>query len=210
MISFMIKKIIKKSINISNKICNFILLKYCNVTYGNNLVINGVLKCVSNNKFGIIIGNDVTINSCRSANPIGGDTRTQLFAKGNGKICIGNRCGISNSTLFACESIFIGNDVFIGGGTKIYDTDFHWIDFFERISQKGGATKSVKIKDGAFIGAHSIILKGVTIGEKSVVGAGSVVTKDIPDGEIWAGNPVKFIKKVSVVNREEIISENKL
>lgn len=52
------------------------------------------------------------------------------------------------------------------------------------------------IKDNAFIGAHSIILKGVTIGEKSIIGAGSVVARDVPDGEIWAGNPAKFIKNI--------------
>jgi acetyltransferase-like isoleucine patch superfamily enzyme len=84
----------------------------------------------------------------------------------------------------------------VGGGTKIYDTDFHWLEFEKRISEPGGKTAPVIIKDGAFIGAHCIILKGVSIGEKSIVGAGSVVTKSIPDGEIWAGNPAKFIKRV--------------
>lgn len=59
----------------------------------------------------------------------------------------------------------------------------------------GGTTKPVSIGNGAFIGAHSIILKGVSIGEKSIVGAGSVVTKGIPDGEVWAGNPAQFIRK---------------
>ena len=39
-------------------------------------------------------------------------------------------------------------------------------------------------------------LKGVTIGKGSVVGAGSVVTRDVPDGEIWAGNPAQFIRCV--------------
>ena len=37
----------------------------------------------------------------------------------------------------------------------------------------------VVIKDGAFIGAHTIVLKGVTIGERSIVGAGSVVSRSI-------------------------------
>jgi len=31
--------------------------------------------------------------------------------------------------------------------------------------------------------------------QKAVVGAGSVVTKDIPDNEVWAGNPARFIRK---------------
>lgn len=46
------------------------------------------------------------------------------------------------------------------------------------------------------MGAHTIILKGVTVGAKSIIGAGSVVTKSIPDGEIWAGNPAHFIRKI--------------
>ena len=53
----------------------------------------------------------------------------------------------------------------------------------------------VEIKDNAFIGANTVICNSVTIGRNAVVGAGSVVTKDIPDNEIWGGNPAHFIKK---------------
>lgn len=86
----------------------------------------------------------------------------------------------------------------IGGNCKIYDTDFHSIDYTNRMKKPDPTVKCepVHIKQGAFIGACAVILKGVTIGEKSVVGAGSVVTKSIPDGEIWAGNPAKFIRKI--------------
>jgi acetyltransferase-like isoleucine patch superfamily enzyme len=52
----------------------------------------------------------------------------------------------------------------------------------------------VKIGDNVFIGAHSTILKGVTIGESSVVGECSVVAKDIPENDIWAVNPAVFIR----------------
>lgn len=58
--------------------------------------------------------------------------------------------------------------------------------------------KPVRIKSGAWIGGHSIILKGVTIGKNSVIGAGSIVTHDIPDNEVWAGNPAKYIKKFKI------------
>ena len=37
-------------------------------------------------------------------------------------------------------------------------------------------------------------MPGVSIGNNVVIGAGSVVTKDIPDGEVWAGNPARFIQ----------------
>lgn len=51
------------------------------------------------------------------------------------------------------------------------------------------------IEDYAAIGANSTILCGLIIGKNSTVGAGSVVTKNIPENEIWAGNPAKFLRK---------------
>ena len=60
-------------------------------------------------------------------------------------------------------------------------------DWFRR----GGVT----IKHHSFIGARTIICISVTIGPNSIVGAGSVVTKDIPEGEVWGGNPCVFIRK---------------
>lgn len=191
-----IKQIIYGITGLPNRIYNTSILKYRHVKHGKNFRINGRIHCVSNTADGIVIGDDVRINSSPRSNPIGGDTRTILFAKGKGKIRIGDGCGISNATLFACDSITLGNQVLIGGSTKIYDTDFHWLDFERRMGELGGATSPVVIKDGAFIGAHCIILKGVTIGEKSIVGAGSVVTKSIPDGEIWAGNPAKYVRRI--------------
>ena len=81
---------------------------------------------------------------------------------------------------------------------KIYDTDLHSVDAGIR-SGNGDlahkATAVVVVKDNAFIGAFSIILKGVTIGENSIIGAGSVVTKWVPDNQILAGNPAKFIRE---------------
>lgn len=190
------KMFIRTICGLPNRLYNRALLKYRKVKVGSNLQINGRLHLVSNTAGGIQIGDRVRINSRRSSNPIGGDIKTILFAKGNGRISIGNDCGISNATLFACDSITVGSNVLIGGSVKIYDTDFHWLDYERRISEQGGENRPVVIKDGAFVGAHTIILKGVTVGAKSIIGAGSVVTKSIPDGEIWAGNPAHFIRKI--------------
>ena len=54
----------------------------------------------------------------------------------------------------------------------------------------------VHIKKNAYIGCNSIICKSVTIGENAIIGAGSIINKDIPDNEVWAGNPVRFIRKL--------------
>lgn len=52
----------------------------------------------------------------------------------------------------------------------------------------------VHIREGAYLGMGTMVVKPVTIGENAIVGAGSIVTKDIPANEVWAGNPARFIK----------------
>lgn len=88
------------------------------------------------------------------------------------------------------EEIVIGKHVHITMNTIILS---HCLDTTSNgIKWRKG---HVEIGDYAFIGAGTIICNSVKIGKNSIVGAGSVVTKDIPDNEIWAGNPAKFIKK---------------
>ena len=58
----------------------------------------------------------------------------------------------------------------------------------------------VYIKKNAWVGARTIILPGITIGENSVVGAGSVVTKDVPANTIVVGNPAKVIREIEMEN----------
>ena len=54
----------------------------------------------------------------------------------------------------------------------------------------------VHICSGAYLGMCTLVVKPVTIGKNAIVGAGSVVTKNIPDNEVWAGNPAHFIRKI--------------
>jgi acetyltransferase-like isoleucine patch superfamily enzyme len=113
---------------------------------------------------------------------------------------IGENVGISQTALICHTSIKILNNVKIGGGACIYDTDFHPISPMLRRQSKDiqyKAKASVIIEDNVFIGAHSLVLKGVTIGENSIIGAGSVVTKNVPPNQIWAGNPAKFIRSIT-------------
>ena len=56
--------------------------------------------------------------------------------------------------------------------------------------------KPIHIKKGAWIGASTTILPGVTIGENAIVAAGAVVTKDVPDNVIVGGVPAKIIRKI--------------
>jgi maltose O-acetyltransferase len=47
----------------------------------------------------------------------------------------------------------------------------------------------VDIGRKVYIGAHSLVLPGVTIGDNAIIGAGSVVRRDVREGAIVAGNP---------------------
>lgn len=173
---------------------NIIVLWLYGCQFGERLRTNGRIRVRNYGR--IQIGNDVTINSSVMSNPLGGSSCAILVSGKQGSIQIGNNVGISNATLFAQDCISIGDNTLIGAGVKIYDSDFHPIDSDKRRNKEKPVIEPVRVGKDVFIGAHSIILKGVSIGDRSVVGAGSVVTKSIPSEEIWAGNPARFIRKV--------------
>lgn len=194
-------EIIYKSVRFVSKIFTYIFnilylkIMKVNIPLISIRKING--KIFIRNRGTVIIGNSVTINSNYASNPIGGNCFTSIYVKQGARLTIGDNTGISNTAIVCSMEINIGKYVFIGGDCKIYDTDFHSLNFEKRhrLPDNDVRTGTVNIKDGAFIGTGAIILKGVTIGEKSIIGAGSVVTCDIPDNEIWAGNPARFIRK---------------
>ena len=142
----------------------------------------------------IVIGRRFVANSKLSRNSFGIIQRVVVRTVGHGaEILIGDNVGISGCTVSAAKSIRIGNNVLVGSGVIISDSDAHPIDPQDRLWGTGGGCASVVIEDDVFIGARAIILKGVTIGKGSVVGAGAVVAKSIPPFSIVVGNPAKVI-----------------
>lgn len=180
------------------KMINKIMFAYFGVKIeGQPGKIEGIVTVRSQHKSTITIGKGIQLRAGKKYNMIGGDTRLILRTYRGGSIRIGQNVGISNSALVSMNHIEIEDNVMIGGSCKIWDTDFHSLNSNERMDEYDTHINSapIHIKKGAFIGANTIILKGVMIGEKSIIGAGSVVTKDIPDGQIWAGNPARYIKE---------------
>lgn len=192
------RKLLQYALTPYEIICTHILFKGNNITYS-TFRTSGIPYVMVARGGKCSIGKNFAMNNGIKGNPIGVYRKCTFFVDKNANLNIGCHVGISQTALICHKSITIGNYVKIGGGVSIFDTDFHALNPIIRNSKndiKNRIEKPVIIKDNAFIGVHSIILKGVTIGENSIIGAGSVVTKSIPDNQIWAGNPAKFIRNI--------------
>lgn len=128
-----------------------------------------------------------------------------------GKIKIGEHCFIGENTrIYSAINIDIGNRVQIAHNCNIFDNNVHSLTPYERhLEYIQNTTKglyrlhdlnevAVIIKDDAWIGANSTILKGVVIGEGAIVAACSVVLEDVPDYTVVGGNPAKIIKSIDI------------
>jgi len=127
---------------------------------------------------------------------IGDYSRIGTFVEIQKGAHIGSNCKIQSHS-FICEGVRIKNRVFIGHGvTFINDKLPKTTNLDGTIKRNGDWTcTETTIEDEASIGSGSTILCGINIGQRAVIGAGSVVTKNVPDGQVWAGNPAKPLKE---------------
>lgn len=188
-------RVLKFILSRINMVTNYLVIKENDVKYSSFPYING--KLLISNKGEFSIGKNTKFNSSITSNYVGLNKPCTISVGEKAILNIGDFSGFSGVSIYCSERIDIGKYVNFGGNTSIWDTDFHPLEFkMRRNGADGTVTSPITIGDDVFIGANSIILKGVNIGNKSIVGAGSVVTKSIPNSELWAGNPAKFIRKV--------------
>ena len=128
--------------------------------------------------------------------------RPFAYAVCTSKISIGSNVTIRPGTMIFADdedqgNVIIEDDVLISSGVHFYVNNHRYDDPSLPISEQGYyESKEIRIQKGAWIGANSIILLGVTIGRNAVVGAGSVVTKDVEAYSVVGGVPAKEIKKI--------------
>ena len=100
-------------------------------------------------------------------------------------VTIGDNSNIQGSNYIA-DRTTIGASVFIGPNSTILN---------DKYPPSGNANKwiPVEVHNNAVIGGGCTLLPGANLGESSVLGGGSVLTSPIPAGEVWAGNPARFL-----------------
>jgi len=101
-------------------------------------------------------------------------------------LTLGRRTDIGAFTYIqAAQGVTIEDDVQIGGGCLIYS-----------VSSIDGKQGPVRICKNARIGANSVVMPGVTVGENAIVGACSFVNRDIPANQVWVGAPARPLRYI--------------
>ena len=151
-----------------------------------------VRKVPGSSKFSIIkdaeigegtrIHDQVNIYKCK----IGKNCKIDAYVYIEEGVEIGDNCKI-RPFVFIPTGVIIEDNVFIGPNVTFTN------DKYPRVRGRWRLLP-IRVKRGASIGANSIIIAGVTIGENALVGAGSIVTKDVPSNAVVAGNPARIIR----------------
>ena len=100
-------------------------------------------------------------------------------------VTMGNECRIQGGAYIA-NKCKLGNGVFIGPNATLLNDKY----------PPSGDSKfwqPINVEDNAVIGGGSTILPGCKVGKYSVLAAGSVLTHDLPEQEVWSGNPARFL-----------------
>jgi len=116
---------------------------------------------------------------------IGSDVSIGCLAHVGRDTVIADGCRIQGGAYVSDLSV-LGENVFIGPNATLLNDKYP-------PSRDEEKWTPVIIESGAVIGGGATILPGLTIHENAVLAAGSTLTKDLPAGEVWAGNPAKYL-----------------
>jgi|SRR5581483_6174685 len=140
--------------------------------------------CVIHGGGKFIVGSNVSLRATPRL-PI------ELYCARDAVLTLEDGCFLNQGVHIACQKhVRIGASVLLADQVLIMDTDFH------AVGSQSVQAVAVSIGANVWIGARTIVLKGVTIGEGAVVGAGSVVTRSVPPRVLAAGNPARVIRPI--------------
>jgi len=145
-----------------------------------------------------IIPENVTISGFRNIK-VGQNLRlcpdVKVFCS-NGKLIFGNNFFANYNCFFSSEGALIsfGNNCQLGPNVTIINRNHNYDDRNTPIIEQGYNSKDILIGNDVWIGANTVILPGVRIGDGAVIGAGSIVSRDVEPYSVIACNPAAKIK----------------
>ncbi len=153
------------------------------LTIGDNVEINAL------SKYGICIGNNVSILNNTIIECTG-----VIRELGEG-LEIGDNVGIAQNCFIQVRGkVKIGSNVIFGPNVYVFSENHNYKDLDLPIIKQGATRIGVSIEDDVWLGSGVRVLDGVTIGKGSVIAAGAVVCKDVIAYSIVGGVPAKLLK----------------
>ncbi|MRG43878.1 colanic acid biosynthesis acetyltransferase WcaF [Chitinophaga sp. SYP-B3965] len=117
--------------------------------------------------------------------------KTKVRIKNPWRLEIGAHCWIGESVwIDNLEDVTIGDHVCLSQGVLLLtgNHDYTLPDFPYRLGK-------IRIEDGAWIGAESVVCPGVTCSSHAILTVNSVATKNMDAWQIYSGNPAAFVRK---------------
>jgi len=147
---------------------------------------NCIFDARSNSLISIEIGENVRIKDNVNLAAYGG------YIKIGKNVLIGR-----NTTIFGHGGVIIGDYSMLSPNVSIVSSNHVcYLDSDKSFQEQGFTREQIKIGNNVWIGCNAVVLAGVEIPNNVIVGAGSVVNKNLEAGSIYAGNPIKFIKRI--------------
>jgi UDP-2-acetamido-3-amino-2,3-dideoxy-glucuronate N-acetyltransferase len=173
------------------------------VVIGDNVTVESFVVVRS----GARIGDNVALEEhavVLSGGVIGSGTKIGTYTKVGKKAVIGENCKFTafcevRDNCKLGDNVAMGSRGTLSAGTVVENDVIMKYAFVVTDTPVVGQEqiKSVgTLKKGSRFGANVTIMPGVTVGENSEIGACSQVRYDVPDNEVWYGNPAKFFKKI--------------
>ena len=152
---------------------------------GQNTILddNLLLDAKGSSNKGIKIGNDIFVG------------RNSILSCKNGDIILEDNCNIGfNCEIFSSSRVYLNKHVLVAAYTYIIGGGHEDKDLQKPFSEQEDISFGIEVGANVWLGAGVKVLDGAFIGADSMIGAGAVVAKDIPEKSVAVGIPAKVIR----------------
>jgi len=112
------------------------------------------------------------------------------------KVALGNDCRVQGGAYIA-DGCVVGDRVFLGPNSTLLNDKYP-------PSGNSNQWQPVQIENGAVIGGGATVIAGCSVGHNAVLGAGSTLTRDLPDNEVWVGNPAVYLMMRNTYDEKQL------